>query len=159
MLFLFVQASLLIVAKPFYACFCTSCVPRKPRSEISQVRWWRSWYALVRCGTRWNRFGELKREVKWLVRLTFRKNVNGVGRFLPHTKPPLPKEKTPITNFYTTAEIKGKYNIQKSWLYKIAKEHNIPRTFNRGITEWYSVAELQEKFGVTLSAMSKCFFE
>ena len=26
---LFVQASLLIVAKPFYACFCTSCVPRR----------------------------------------------------------------------------------------------------------------------------------
>ena len=25
----FVQASLLIVAKPFYACFCTSCVACK----------------------------------------------------------------------------------------------------------------------------------
>ena len=76
-----------------------------------------------------------------------------------------PKEKIPITDFYTTAEIKEKYNIQESWLYKIAKEHNLPRTFNRGrtywrkkhidsylakkapdasITEWYSVAELQE---------------
>lgn len=85
-----------------------------------------------------------------------------------------PKEKTPITDFYTTAEIKEKYNIQESWLYKIAKEYNIPRTFNRGktywskkhidsyfakkapdanITEWYSVAELQEKFGMTLSAI------
>ena len=85
-----------------------------------------------------------------------------------------PKEKIPITDFYTTAEIKEKYNIQESWLYKIAKEHNIPRTFNRGktywskkhidsyfakkapdasITEWYSVAELQEKFGMTLSAI------
>ena len=86
----------------------------------------------------------------------------------------LPKEKTPITDFYTTAEVKEKYQIQESWLYKIAKEHNIPRTFNRGktywskkhidsyfakkapdanITEWYSVAELQEKFGMTLSAI------
>lgn len=85
-----------------------------------------------------------------------------------------PKEKIPITDFYTTAEIKEKYNIQESWLYKIAKEHNIPRTFNRGktywsknhidsyfakkapdasITEWYSVAELQEKLGMTLSAI------
>ena len=85
-----------------------------------------------------------------------------------------PKEKTPITEFYTTAEIKEKYNIQESWLYKVAKEHNIPRIFNRGktywskkhidsyfakkapdtsITEWYSVAELQEKFGMTLSAI------
>ena len=85
-----------------------------------------------------------------------------------------PKDTIPITDFYTTAEIKEKYNIQESWLYKIAKEHNIPRTFNRGktywskkhidsyftkkapdtsITEWYSVAGLQEKFGMTLSAI------
>lgn len=85
-----------------------------------------------------------------------------------------PKDTIPITDFYTTAEIKEKYNIQESWLYKIAKEHNIPRTFNRGktywskkhidsyfakkapdasITEWYSVAELQEKFRMTLSAI------
>ena len=85
-----------------------------------------------------------------------------------------PKTKKSITDFYTTAEIKEKYNIQESWLYKIAKEHNIPRTFNRGktywskkhidsyfakkapdasITEWYSVPELQEKFGMTLSAI------
>ena len=81
MLFLFVQASLLIVAKPFYACFCTSCVPRQPKCEISSVRWRRSWYALVRCGTRWNRFGELKRELKWLVTLTFRRNASGRGYF------------------------------------------------------------------------------
>ena len=85
-----------------------------------------------------------------------------------------PKEKTPITEFYTTAEIKEKYGVKESWLYKIAKEHNIPRTFNRGktywskrhidsyfakktpdasITEWYSVPEIQEKFGMTLSAI------
>ena len=86
----------------------------------------------------------------------------------------LPRSKQSITDFYTTAEVKENYNIQESWLYKIAKEHNIPRTFNRGktywskkhidsyfakkapdasITEWYSVAELQEKFGMTLSAI------
>ena len=86
----------------------------------------------------------------------------------------LPRSKQSITDFYTTAEIKEKYNIQESWLYKIAKDNNIPRTFNRGktywskkhidsyfakkapdasITEWYSVAELQEKFGMTLSAI------
>ena len=79
-----------------------------------------------------------------------------------------------ITEFYTTAEIKEQYGVKESWLYKIAKEHNIPRTFNRGktywskkhidayfakkapnpdITEWYSVAEIQEKFGMTLSAI------
>ncbi len=85
-----------------------------------------------------------------------------------------PKDSVPITDFYTTAEVKEKFQIQESWLYKIAKEHNIPRTFNRGrtywskkhidsyfakkapdasITEWYSVAELQEKFGMTQSAI------
>ena len=85
-----------------------------------------------------------------------------------------PKDSVPISEFYTTAEIKEKYGVKESWLYKIAKEHNIPRTFNRGktywskkhidsyfakkapdasITEWYSVAELQEKFGMTLSAI------
>ena len=85
-----------------------------------------------------------------------------------------PKDTVPITDFYTTAEIKEKFGVMESWIYEIAKEHNIPRTFNRGrtywskkhidsyfakkvpdasITEWYSVAELQEKFGMTLSAI------
>ena len=85
-----------------------------------------------------------------------------------------PKDTVPITDFYTTAEIKEKFGVKESWIYEIAKEHNIPRTFNRGrtywskkhidsyfakkapdasITEWYSVAELQEKFGITLSAI------
>ena len=83
-----------------------------------------------------------------------------------------PKDTVPITDFYTTAEIKEKFGVKESWIYEIAKEYNIPRTFNRGrtywskkhidsyfakkapdasITEWYSVAELQEKFGMTLS--------
>ena len=86
----------------------------------------------------------------------------------------LPRSKQSITDFYTTAEIKKKFGVKESWIYEIAKEHNIPRTFNRGrtywskkhidsyfakkapdasITEWYSVAELQEKFGMTLSAI------
>ena len=86
----------------------------------------------------------------------------------------LPRVKQSITDFYTTAEIKEKFGVKESWIYEIAKEHNIPRTFNRGrtywskkhidsyfakkapdasITEWYSVAELQEKFGMTLSAI------
>jgi len=86
----------------------------------------------------------------------------------------LPRSKRSITDFYTTAEIKEKFGVKESWIYEIAKEHNIPRTFNRGrtywskkhidsyfakkapdasITEWYSVAELQEKFGMTLSAI------
>ena len=79
-----------------------------------------------------------------------------------------------ITEFYTTAEIKEQYGVKESWIFKVAKENNIPKTFSRGktcwskrhidayfekkapnpdITEWYSVAEIQEKFGMTLSAI------
>ncbi|MEG1949874.1 MAG: helix-turn-helix domain-containing protein [Odoribacter sp.] len=80
----------------------------------------------------------------------------------------------PITEFYTTAEVKEKYNVADSWIFAVAKKHNIPRTFNRGktywskkhidnyfskkaanpdITEWYTVQEIQEKFDMTLAAI------
>ena len=86
----------------------------------------------------------------------------------------LPQEKVPITEFYTTAEVKEKYNVVDSWTFVVAKKHNIPRTFNRGktywskkhidnyfgkkaadpeITEWYSVQEIQDKFGMSLAAI------
>ncbi|MDD3038110.1 helix-turn-helix domain-containing protein [Bacteroides sp.] len=85
-----------------------------------------------------------------------------------------PKEKASITEFYTTAEVKEKYNVVDSWIFVVAKKHNIPRTFNRGktywskkhidnyfakkaanpeITEWYSVQEIQDKFDMTLAAI------
>ncbi len=88
-----------------------------------------------------------------------------------------PKDTIPITDFYTTAEVKEKFNIAESWVFAIAKKNNIPRTFNRGktywskkhidayfakkapnpdITDWYSTQEIQEKFGMTLSAVY-CF--
>ena len=84
------------------------------------------------------------------------------------------KEAVPITEFYTTAEVKEKYHVNESWIFVVAKKNNIPRTFNRGktywskkhmdayfakkapnpdITEWYSTQEMQEKFGMTLSAI------
>lgn len=84
------------------------------------------------------------------------------------------KEAVPITEFYTTAEVKEKYNVVDSWIFVVAKKHNIPRTFNRGktywskkhidnyfskkaanpeITEWYTVQEIQEKFNMTLAAI------
>ena len=84
------------------------------------------------------------------------------------------KEKAPITDFYTTAEVKEKYHVNESWIFVIAKKHNIPRTFNRGktywskkhidayfakkapnpdIIEWYSTQDMQDKFGMTLSAI------
>lgn len=88
-----------------------------------------------------------------------------------------PKDSIPITDFYTTAEVKEKYHVNESWIFVVAKKNNIPRTFNRGktywskkhidayftkkapnpdITEWYSTQEMQEKFGMTLSAIY-CF--
>lgn len=84
------------------------------------------------------------------------------------------KDTIPITDFYITAEVKEKYHIKESWIFIVAKKNNIPRTFNRGktywskkhmdayfakktpnpdITEWYSTQEIQEKFGMTLSAI------
>lgn len=83
-------------------------------------------------------------------------------------------ERTPITEFYTTAEILDKYGISESGLYKIAKSENIPKMFQRGksywskkhidayfakkavdasITEWYSVADMKEKFHMTTTAV------
>lgn len=81
---------------------------------------------------------------------------------------------TPITDFYTTAEVASKYGVNESWIFKVGKEQNIPKVFKRGktywsakhfdkyfaskapdpnITEWYSVEDLTEKFGMTTSAI------
>ncbi len=70
-------------------------------------------------------------------RLSFvkRTDIDAMLKAIPYEKRQ-PKDAIAITGLYTTAEIKEKYNIQESWLYKIAKEHNIPRTFNRGKTYW-----------------------
>ena len=86
----------------------------------------------------------------------------------------IPKEKLPITEFYTTKEVLEKFGISNSWLFKAAKENNFPKTIQRGktlwskshidrfftkkepqedITEWYTVAEIQDLFGMTLSAI------
>jgi excisionase family DNA binding protein len=83
------------------------------------------------------------------------------------------KEREEITEFYTTKEVLAKFSISNSWLFKMAKDKNIPRTIHLGktmwskshcdwlfgqkssevdeITEWYSAAEICEKFGMTLS--------
>ena len=80
-----------------------------------------------------------------------------------------------ITEFYTTKEIMEKFSISNSWLFKVAQKHNIPKVTQHGktywskkhcdqifgkkdsavdaITEWYSVAEIQEKYGMTLPAI------
>lgn len=79
-----------------------------------------------------------------------------------------------ISDFYTRAEIREKYGVKDSWIYKVVAENNVPKTNLRGkayfskshidrlfsarkenpeITEWYSVEDIQEKYGMTLSAI------
>lgn len=83
------------------------------------------------------------------------------------------REKNPITEFYTSSELIQKFNISNSWLFKVAKENNIPKTTHRGktlwskkhcdeifgkknqdvqdIQEWYSADEVSKKFNMTIS--------
>lgn len=86
-------------------------------------------------------------------------------------------EKKPITEFYTTGEIKEKFGVTESWIFKVGKEKNIPKVFHHGktywrkthadknfakniennnIVEWYSVSDMMEKFNMTKSAVY-CF--
>ena len=85
------------------------------------------------------------------------------------------KEAEPIEEFYTTKEILEKFGISNSWLFKMAKERNIPKTVVRGKTlwsrkhidkaladkqptevaeeEWYSVEEVCTKFNMSKEAV------
>ncbi len=86
-------------------------------------------------------------------------------------------ERKPITEFYTTTEIKEKFGVSESWVFKIGKEKNIPKILhygktywskqhvekhfakhieNNAIVEWYSVQDMMEKFNMTTSAVY-CF--
>lgn len=46
------------------------------------------------------------------------------------------REATPITEFYTTTEVEEKFGVSTSWVFKVGKEENIPKTINRGKTMW-----------------------
>ena len=91
----------------------------------------------------------------------------------PYTKRETNEQKT-ISEFYTRAEIREKFGVKDSWIYKVVAENNVPKTIIRGkayfskshidrlfssrkenpeITEWYSVEEIHEKYGMTLSAI------
>lgn len=84
------------------------------------------------------------------------------------------KKAKSISGFYTRAEIREKFGVKDSWIYKMVAENNVPKTILRGkayfskshidrlfsarkenpeITEWYSVEDIQEKYGMTLSAI------
>ena len=84
------------------------------------------------------------------------------------------KKSKSISDFYTRAEIREKFGVKDSWIYKVVAENNVPKTIIRGkayfskshidrlfsarkvnpeITEWYSVEDIQSKYGMTLSAI------
>lgn len=84
------------------------------------------------------------------------------------------KKAKSISDFYTRAEIREKFGVKDSWIYKVVADNNVPKTILRGkayfskshidrlfsarkenpeITEWYSVEDIQEKYGMTLSAI------
>ena len=124
--------------------------------------------------------GEL-RAAKLTTRLTIIRK-DDIERMLSngsYTKNPKPKHED-ITEFYTIQEIKDKYGVSTSWIYKVGKEKNIPRIIKRGktywskthidkfiisnkaddsITEWYSVSDLMEKFNMTQSAVYSFIYE
>lgn len=87
---------------------------------------------------------------------------------------PAEKKSKSLADFYTRAEIREKFGVKDSWIYKVVAENNVPKTILRGkayfsksyidrlfsarkenqeITEWYSVEEIHEKYGMTLSAI------
>jgi len=90
------------------------------------------------------------------------------------------QEESPILDWYTVSEIKEKYNVKESWIYKIIRDEQIPKATKRGkafyskkhidsyfsnrdtssdITTWYSVEELQEKFNMTTTAIYSFVYE
>lgn len=85
-----------------------------------------------------------------------------------------PKNRVPISEVYTVAEIKEKYKVNESWIFQVAKKHKFPRILKRGktyfsrkhvddyfakkapdpsITEWYSVDEISRKYNMTINAV------
>ena len=87
---------------------------------------------------------------------------------------PAEKKSKSLADFYTRADIREKYGVKDSWIYKVVAENNVPKTIIRGkayfskshidrlfsarkenpeITEWYSVEDIQSQYGMTLSAI------
>lgn len=85
-----------------------------------------------------------------------------------------------ITEFYTTKEILDKFGISNAWLFKMTKQHPVPKVVRMGksywsrkhidalmkkkepdstITEWYSTEELMQKFGMSTSAVYSFVYE
>ena len=91
-------------------------------------------------------------------------------KYLKREKP----VREPITEFYTSKEVQEKFGVSNSGMYKIAEREGWPKTQSRGktlwsrshvdryfanqqpkekINEWYTVADIQAAYGMTLSAI------
>ena len=110
---------------------------------------------------------------RWTV--IYRKDIDEMISSRPYSPSNTASEREPITEFYTTKELMEKFGISNGWLFKAAKKHRIPKVTQHGktywskkhcdavfgkkdqavdeITEWYTVAEIQEKYGMTLPAI------
>ena len=53
----------------------------------------------------------------------------------PYQKRPK-KTAPPITEFYTNDELREKFDVSLSWIFKVGKEENIPKIMRRGKTLW-----------------------
>lgn len=86
----------------------------------------------------------------------------------------LRKAPAPITEFYTNDELREKFGVSLSWIFKVGKNMNIPKVMQRGktlwskkhfdtvfarqqsdesITEWYTAEDMRQKFDMTSSAV------
>ena len=91
-------------------------------------------------------------------------------KYLKREKP----TQEPITEFYTSKEVQEKFGVSNSGMYKIAEREGWSKTQSRGktlwscshvdryfanqqpkekINEWYTVADIQAAYGMTLSAI------
>ena len=98
----------------------------------------------------------------------------------PYKKARVKLECDPITEVYTLSEIKEKFKLKESWIYKIIREKNIPKQFIRGknyyskkhiddafssysseseYTEWYSVEGIQNKYDMSINAIYSFVYE
>ncbi|MFR9524325.1 MAG: helix-turn-helix domain-containing protein [Rikenellaceae bacterium] len=92
---------------------------------------------------------------------------NRIGEYRAHP----PKDPIPITDLYTIAEIKEKYKVKESWIFKVIKDNDIPKILHKGKTHvsrkhideyfsdhnpdpsikvWVTSSQLQLEYGMTL---------
>lgn len=90
------------------------------------------------------------------------------------------KERKPITEFYTMSEIKDKYNVKDTSIYKMIKQHKVPKQISKGkglysakhidkafadklpdpnIIDWYSVEQIQNEYNMTKTAIYSFVYE